>query len=420
MDLKTARKGKRGRLLLAGVAAMGLATAGAAHAQDRTEIVFSYLWGGAEAEALEAVIADFNASQDEITVQGVSNPDTTRQLVSMSARNGSFDVSGNFGNNMGAWASRGILEPLDQYGIDVSDFAPASLAQVTYDGQIYALPIAVHTYQVIYNKALLEEAGVEPPTTMEELAAAIPALTKFDEDGNMTQLGFGYANLRTLMLSLGFANGGDWYKDGQPTPLEPANLEGVQFYIDNVIDAFGSDVLNRFIAGFGPYMSDQDAFATGKVAMMLDGAWRSAHLSKIEGLDWGAIPLPAFAPEHENTTMVDTSTLFIPANSENKEAAAEFLKYLFSPEPMAKFTAALGNMPARVSLIGSDSYAHLENIEVWQAALASDNAVGAPSVPFTSEYLSDLGSAFEQVLQGNATLEEALGQVADRSENYPR
>ena len=154
--------------------------------------------------------------------------------------------------------------------------------------------------------------------------------------------------------------------------------------------------------------------------MMLDGAWRSASLSQVEGLDWGAMPMPAFSPELENVTMVDTSTIFIPANSDNKREAAVFMEYLFSPEPMAKFTRALGNLPARKSLQESDIYDELENFSVWLDALNGPNAIGAPSVPFTSEYRADLASAFESVFQGNATLDDALARVAERADNYPR
>src|SRR5690242_57392 len=81
---------------LTGAAALGIllsfATALSAEAQDKTEITFSYLWGGDEAKAIESIISDFNASQDKIVVKGVSSPDATKQLASMSSANGAFDI----------------------------------------------------------------------------------------------------------------------------------------------------------------------------------------------------------------------------------------------------------------------------------------------------------------------------------------
>src|SRR6266511_855172 len=109
--------GTRGRLAVAlvGVLLTGYGGAVASAAGDRVEITFSYLWAGAEAEALEAVIADFNGSQDDIVVKGVSSPDFQAQLASMSTSDAAFDISDNFGSGVGAWAETGLLEPLDEY-----------------------------------------------------------------------------------------------------------------------------------------------------------------------------------------------------------------------------------------------------------------------------------------------------------------
>ena len=93
-------------------AMLSLAGALGAQAQDKTEITFSYLWGGAEGQALEQIISDFNASQDKIVVKGVSSPDMTKQLASMSSAKGAFDVSDNFVCFFVLWSNQGILLPL--------------------------------------------------------------------------------------------------------------------------------------------------------------------------------------------------------------------------------------------------------------------------------------------------------------------
>jgi len=94
--------------------ALGLGATGQSYAQ--TQITFSYLWGGAEGQALEEIIADFNASQTDIVVTGVSSPDSTKQLASMSSARGAFDISDNFASNVAAWADQGILLPLNDLG----------------------------------------------------------------------------------------------------------------------------------------------------------------------------------------------------------------------------------------------------------------------------------------------------------------
>ncbi|MDQ0643835.1 ABC transporter substrate-binding protein [Microbacterium murale] len=419
---KTRRVLIAGALTAATVAGLAGCAGGGTGADGKTEITFSYLWGGAEAEALEQIIADFNESQDEIVVKGVSSPDQQKQLTSMSSSSGSFDISDNFGNNVGAWASKGVLAPLDgaiaAEGIDVDDFIPSAMDQMSYDGTTYALPIAIHSFQLLYNKTLLDEAGITPPTTMDELAAAAQKLTVVDS-GKITQLGLGSANDSTTLTTLGFAFGGAWDGEDGPTPADAGNLEALDWYQENIVEPVGADALSTFVSGQGEYLSAQDPFFSGKVAMIIDGEWRAASAGKVAPeLDWGVTAIPAASPDLENSTQVTASTLFIPANSKHKDEAAEFLAYLVSEEPMEKFSLALGNLPARVSLTGSDAYADLENFGVWAEAATSPNAQSLASAPYSAEYAADLKTAFDEVVRLTSTPEDAIATVESRMANY--
>lgn len=415
MQVVSARGARRGVLGAATALALTIGWASAAYAQ--TEITFSYLWGGAEGKALEEIITDFNASQKDIVVKGVSSPDMTKQLASMSSGKGAFDISDNFASNIASWANQGILQPLNDYGIDTADFPENIMQQLTIDGQLYSVPIASHNFQLIYNKKLLDEAGVTPPTTTAELADAIKKLTKVDASGNVTQLGLGLTDVSAGLKTIGYAFGGDWTRDGKATPTDANFVKGLQFYFDNVVAPVTPAAYNKFVAGFGPYMSDQDSFAQGKMAMVIDGEWRS-KFNTAAGVDWGVVPMPGETKELLGSTWVDVSTIFIPTNSPNKEAAATFLKYLISPPAMEKFSHVLGNLPARLSLTESAVYNDLPNFPVWLNALKSPNTHGLPAALYMSEYNADLASAFDQVLQGLQTPEAAMQSVADRTSSY--
>lgn len=415
MQTMSARSALRG--VLGAATALALAWGSATSAMAQTEITFSYLWGGAEGQALEEIIADFNASQSDIVVKGVSSPDMTKQLASMSSAKGAFDISDNFASNIASWANQGILLPLNDFDIDVSDFPDSIMQQLIIDGQLYSVPIASHNFQLIYNKKLLDEAGVTPPTTMAELADAIKKLTKVDADGNVTQLGLGLTDVSAGLKTIGYAFGGDWNRDGKPSPTDANFVKGLQFYYDTVVAPVTPAAYNKFVAGFGPYMSDQDSFATGKMAMVIDGEWRSKFNTE-HGMDWGVVPMPGETADLLGSTWVDVSTIFIPTNSPNKEAAATFLKYLISPPAMEKFSHVLGNLPARLSLTDSAVYDDLPNFTVWLDALKSPNTHGLPAALYMSEYNADLASAFDQVLQGLQTPEQAMQAVADRTGAY--
>ena len=256
-----------------------------------------------------------------------------KQLASMSSSSGSFDVSDNFGNNVGSWASKGMLAPLDDLlktaGVDTSDFVPAAMNQMKYQGKIYALPVALHTMQLVYNKKFLQEAGVTPPKTIAELATAIAKLTKVDASGNITQFGLGNPDLSASLSTLGYASDGTW--DGSnasaptPTPSEQGNLDALKFWQDNISNKYGVAKVAKFAAGWGQYVSPQDPFYTGKVAMVIEGEWQAVSIPKTAlNLQWGVASIPVANSSLDGTTQLTASTLFIPANSQDATEAATY------------------------------------------------------------------------------------------------
>lgn len=395
---------------------------GTDNAGGKTTITFSYLWSGPEAKSLEKIIADYNASQSEVKVVGISSPDFQKQLTSMSSSNGSFDISDNFGDVVGSWASKGILAPLDGYNIDMSGFVPSSLTQMKYQGKTYSLPIAIHSQLLMYNKKMFADAGLQPPTTMEELASAAIALTKTDAAGNITQLGLGEGAPGATQRMIAAAFGGSWWdKDGQPTPTNDGNVQAMTWY-QNLVKKIGADKIAKFVAGYGQYQSDQDPFFSGKLAMRIDGEWNGVSIPKVvPNLEWGVVAMPGTSSQYNGTTEVTASTLFIPANSKHKEAAAKFLAYMVSPDAMKAFTVALGNMPALSSLLDSSAdYSAIQNFSAFADALKSPTAYAPSSAPSAGEYMTDLNKAFDSIASGKESPEKALAQVQSRVSSYSK
>ncbi len=385
-------------------------------------INFPYLWGGPEGQALEGVISDFNKSQSGIVVKGVSSPDFQKQLAQMSGANG-FDVSDNFGSTVGSWASKGILEPLDSYmkadGYKTSDFVPTALQSNQYQGKTYALPIAVHTLLLMYNKKLFSDVGITaPPTTTNELQADLAKLTKVDSSGNITQLGMRSPDYVTLA----YAFGGKWYdSSGTPTPDDAGNVAALHFWVDNVVKKYGADKIKKFESGYGEYASAQNPFYTGKVAMTLDGEWQPVFIKQYApNLDWGvaAIPYPAGQSNLAGATQLTSSMFFMPKNASHKQQAWTFLKYLTGPDAMTKFTRALGNLPARTSILGSPLYNDLPQFNVWLNSLKSPNLRIFASLPSSAQYQKDLGDEFQLVANLQDTPEAGMAKVKSKAASY--
>jgi multiple sugar transport system substrate-binding protein len=391
-------------------------------AAPNVTISFPYLWGGPEAQALEKVISDFNASQKAITVKGVSSPDFQKQLAQMSGANG-FDISDNFGSTVGSWAAKGILEPLDDYmkadGYSTSDFVPTALQSNQYQGKTYAMPIAVHTLLLMYNKKLFADAGISgPPTTMTELLADIVKLTKVDASGNITQFGMRSPDYTTMA----YAFGGKWYDDqGKPTPDDPGNVAALHAWTDNVVKKYGAAAIKKFESGYGEYASAQNPFYTGKVAMTLDGEWQPVFIKQYAaGLDWAVVPIPYpdNKPSLKETTQLSSSMFFIPKNAPHKKEAWTFLKYLTGPDAMTSFTHALGNLPARKSILGSSLYNDLPQFTAWLNSLKSPNLKIFASLPTTAQYQKDLTDEFQLIASLQETPEAGMAKVKAKAATY--
>jgi multiple sugar transport system substrate-binding protein len=405
-----------GAAMLAGLGLSG--RLGVAAAADAVTLDFPFLWTGPEGDALLKVVDTFNTSQSGIKVNGVSNPDQQRQLAAMSGSKG-FDISDSFGGNVGAWASKGILEPLDDRikkdNYDLTDFVPAALDQQKYDGKLYALPIAAITTALLYNEALLTEAGIAgPPKTTSELADAIAKLTKVDSNGNITQLGLNQPSLSDFA----FLFGGEWANDkGEPTPDNPGNIAALNFWVDTVVKKYGVDQIKKFQSGFGEYASPQNPFYTGKVAMTIDGAWQIQFIKEYAPqLKWGAGMLPYVddKPELAGVSPLTTGMFFIPRNSKHSDEAWTFLKYLVDKPAMLDFTLALANLPARLSLLDDPKVTALPNVDVWLEALRSPNLKSFPNASWAAEYQNELTSSLDAVTNLKKTPEEAMAELAKK------
>lgn len=343
----------------------------------------------------------------------------------MSSSDGTFDISSQFGDSVGGWADRGILLPLDAYldrhEVDVDDFVPAAMEQMGYEGQTYSMPIAVHDKRLLYNKSLLDEAGIDVPVTMDELGEAVRELTAQDEDGTITRLGIGNPSTSALMTTLGFVFGGAWdAPDGShATPADPGNIAALQWWVDSVVTPFGAANVARFEAGSGGYLSAADPFFTGQTAMVIDGEWVAVQAAQVApDLEWGSVPLPTAVPELEDANELTCSTLFIPSNSRNKDAAGEFLAYLLDRQPMVSFTRGIGNLPARMSSTDDTAYDDIPGFGTFLDGLKSPNIQTVASAVYTQEYKSDLNSAFEAVMRGSMSPEDAMHDVQEKAENY--
>ena len=164
-------------LLLAGAMLFASAAPETQETEGPIELKFWSLFTGGDGEFFNAMIDNFNASQDEIhmTNDMVRFDDYYTRLTTALAAGTAPDVIVLHQARLINYVPSGVLLPLDDYVSEemLTDFQTAPLEACRMDGKLYAIPFDVHPIVMYSNKALLEEAGItELPQTAEEFVEA--------------------------------------------------------------------------------------------------------------------------------------------------------------------------------------------------------------------------------------------------------
>ena len=138
---------------------------------EPVEIVYWNQWTQeAEIAFLEKYVEEYNNSQNKYHVTFLAVPFeeyTTTKLATAFATNEAPDVFECSPAIINQYLDAGVCEPLDDIMTDdvKSDFTDAAFDRVSRDGEIYGIPLDSDLVALYYNKEMLREKGVEPPST---------------------------------------------------------------------------------------------------------------------------------------------------------------------------------------------------------------------------------------------------------------
>jgi len=340
--------------------AMAVATATSAAALFGTsvqavEIEYWQYFFDARVAAMETLIENFQEANPDITVKMTHFPYAdyrTKVAAAIPAGEGP-DVVQLFYGWLNDYVAADLIQPLpaDVFPASMIDEEFFPMVQAMKDGDAYwALPTAVRSLALFYNERLLEEAGVEPPTTHEEMIAAAKAMTKRDGAGNLTQVG---------MTAGMTAQDHHWWREGLIRQFggEPyindyqtvnynseAGLEALNFYASLFT---GDDA----VTSIGFMDEPQAAFKAGRAGMHIDGSFRIGSLNNTRGLKWGVTELPATADgTRSNYSSYWVNAITTKAEGEKYDPSVKFMQYITSDEAMQIWLDVVGELPAKPSV----------------------------------------------------------------------
>lgn len=311
---------------------------------------------------MEAIIEEFNASQDEVVVTGVqqgSYGETWQKVQAALAADqapavflGDVDLAHAYGGEVG------ILEPFDDYinrvEFNRDDILPVFLEPGIFEDKIYGIPAYGTTQIMYYNTKVFEEAGVDPNeafASWENLAEASKIIQESTdaEYGHMIMWGSG--NLIDMALS----NGGQFLSDDGKEVLinSPEWVEAWDFARMQIHEEKKMGIITGG-QGWEYWYKTIDYVMTGKAGSYTGSSGDRGDLdfSYIDAREQPGMN------GNEAKPVANGIYLFIPKAKEQaeKDAAFQWIEYFTSPEVQARWSMEIGYIPVRESTMEVEEY----------------------------------------------------------------
>jgi multiple sugar transport system substrate-binding protein len=374
---------------------------------DKLEPAEITLWVGftqRELKVFKDAVKGFEEKNPGVTVKVVGGINDDK-IIAASRGGKAPDVAQSFSaDNAGAFCSSGAWIDLKSYmerdGISDDIFPPAPRSYTQFEGTRCALPMLADAYGLYYNTEMLEKAGLDgPPKTVSELVDYAKKLTVKNSDGSLKVVGFNpvmgwYSN---TPANFGPMFGGKWVDESGKSSLgsDPA-WEKLLTWQKKLIDFYGYDKLVKFQAGLGDEFSASNAFEKGKVAMNVDGEWRTAFIAdEAPDLPYNTAPVPVDDdnPDLYGGGYTTGNIAGIPKRAEHPEHGWALLKYLTTDdEAMVFLSNGLRNVPTTASSAKSPDLKPDPKFDTFVKIFADPNTTTTP--------VTAAGSAYQELFNG--------------------
>ncbi len=377
-----------------------------------------------EYEEVTKALKTFNKKFPNIEIKHEGSQDDDK--ITAGIRSGNTpDVALSFTtDNIGSFCSTGAFQPLKPYldrdKVDLNQISPAVRDYTEYKGNRCAMPMLTDVYAMYYNTGMFSEAGISaPPKTLDELFEDAKKLTKKAPNGDIEVAGYlptmGFYANRPTILAPNF--GAEWATaDGKSGLSSSPGFTEMMTFQKKLVDFYGFDALERFRAGLGQEYSADHAFHQGKIAIMMDGEYRTAFLkAQAPQIKFSTAPFPTWKPADYGTAFTTGTIMGIPKGAKNPGAAWELIKHLsFDTDTIVDLSNAIKNVPSTKAAMDDKRLEVDEQFKTFIDLAKSDKLKGNPVTPigdahikavtdFAAEYTSgkvpDLAAGLKKVDQ---------------------
>ena len=273
------------------------------------------------------------------------------------------------------YAAEGLLLPVSDYCPDelFKDFFPSFIEQSVIDGTCWAVPDLASARALYVNQDILNEVGVEVPTTWAELEDVCQAIVDF-YNGDVYPWGI---DMTTDEGQAAFSyyvwnnDGGFVDADGKVALNSDANVEAIEY----AVGLYNKGFTNPNPATQTRY-DLQDMFGAGKLAMVIAPNQLPSYLAdKGYEVNFATASLPTNEGAASGATgVMDRIMAFkddaYPDQAARNEAIGKFLTFFYAPENYVGWVSMEGFLPAVSSSVSALIEAD-PSFEAWLGVLDS-------------------------------------------------
>lgn len=381
-------------------------TAAGASGDGETLTVWTYYVSGGQVDALEAQTALFNETYPDVTVVHEQLPFdqlASRLLAGVATGDGPDVVFDNVVVEFPSLVSSGALLDVSSYwdGFDDADLFPESAVWRGQDDGIYNVMSYTNLLAMYYNADILAEYGIDPPTTVDELEAAMATVAEAGEYTPLAMSGVASPEGAWMFMPLLLSQGVDY-----------CNFEGAA--VEEAFATMESWSEQGFIPRETANWDQADAwqgFISGDFAFGWNGNWNLGDIDSAS-FELGTTRFPASGSEG-SVVFPGGEGIGIGAFSENPDLAWEYVQtaWMSAEGGIINFERS-GQIPTRSDLSDTPEVTANELVQPFVGA-AMDTAAW-PNNPQTAAMQNAVGQALSGVISGGLSAQDAAAQaIAD-------
>ncbi|WP_447528104.1 ABC transporter substrate-binding protein [Vreelandella sp. TE19] len=417
--------------------AAGIALSG--HAQAQTQLTVATV-NNNDMVIMQSLTDEFESAHPEISLDWVvleENVLRQRMTTDIATGGGQFDVMTIGAYEAPIWAEREWLTPLDDLAddYDIDDLLTSVRDGLSLDGTPYALPFYAESSMMYFRKDLFEQAGIEMPDqpTWDQVRDWAEQLHGSEEGlaGICLRGKPGWGENMAFVTTLVNTYGGRWFdEEWNPELDSDAWQNAISFYVD-LLGNYGPPGASS--NGFNENLA---LFARGNCAMWVDATSAAGTLydgdesSVADNLGFAPAPV---AETPKGSHWLWTWALAIPASSENKDAAKEFISWATSKEyiELVGETQGWTNVPpgTRESTYANEQYQQaapfaefvlnaIQEADPTDSTLEPNPYTGVQivNIPEFQAIGTQVGQTIAAALTGDSTVEQALDSAQRATE----